>query len=90
MESGKRLRNIEGIAMSGDLNAWLQQIGLGGYAQVFTDNGVDLEALRLLTEQDLHDLGVLLRRRAYLVAWQGTCVRCWLGIAFSDHILVPP
>ena len=63
MDSGKRLRNIGGIVMSGDLNAWLQQIGLGEYAQVFTDNGVDLEALRLLTEQDLATEGEAIRAR---------------------------
>jgi hypothetical protein len=29
---------------------WLEELGLPQYAQVFVDNDVDLEALRLLTE----------------------------------------
>ena len=70
--------------MSGDLNAWLQQIGLGEYAQVFADNGVDLEALRLLTEQDLHDLGVLLGHRRKLIK----AIAELGGITASDAIPV--
>lgn len=49
--------------MSADLGGWLQQLGLAQYAAVFAENRVDLEALRLLTESDLQDLGVLLRHR---------------------------
>src|SRR6202166_3956279 len=42
---------------------WLASIGLGEYAQRFSDNAIDLSVLRDLTEQDLKDLGVLLGHR---------------------------
>src|ERR1700724_1963225 len=42
---------------------WLASIGLGEYAQRFSDSAVDLSVLRDLTEQDLKDLGVLLGHR---------------------------
>lgn len=40
------------------LSDWLHSIGLDQYAQLFADNDVDLEVLRILTEEDLHQLGV--------------------------------
>ena len=42
---------------------WLASIGLGEYAQRFTENAIDLSVVRDLTEQDLKDLGVLLGHR---------------------------
>ncbi|HVI65604.1 MAG TPA: adenylate/guanylate cyclase domain-containing protein, partial [Bradyrhizobium sp.] len=42
---------------------WLASIGLSEYAQRFADNAIDLSVIRDLTEQDLKDLGVLLRHR---------------------------
>ena len=42
---------------------WLASIGLGEYAQRFTDNAIDLSVVRDLTEQDLMKLGVLLGHR---------------------------
>ena len=42
---------------------WLASLGLGEYAQRFSDNAIDLSVLRDLTEQDLKDLGVLLGHR---------------------------
>ena len=53
--------------MKADLDNWLHQLGLEQYAAVLTENGVDLEALRLLTENDLRDLGVLLGHRRKLL-----------------------
>ena len=53
--------------MSADLSNWLQQLGLEQYAAVLTENGVDLEAMRLLTENDLQNLGVLLGHRRKLL-----------------------
>ena len=49
------------------LLTWLQELGLERYVPVFAENGVDLEALRLLTEADLEKLGVLLGHRRKLV-----------------------
>ncbi|MGZ5202520.1 MAG: adenylate/guanylate cyclase domain-containing protein, partial [Telluria sp.] len=42
---------------------WLASIGLGEYAQRFSENAIDLSVVRDLTEQDLKDLGVLLGHR---------------------------
>src|SRR5215813_2466028 len=42
---------------------WLASIGLGEYAQRFSENAIDLSVLRDLTEQDLKELGVLLGHR---------------------------
>ncbi len=40
------------------LTAWLKTLGLERYAQLFAESEVDLEALRLLGEQDFEKLGV--------------------------------
>ena len=46
---------------------WLQQLGLERYAPVFAENEVDLDALRLLAEQDLQQLGLPLGPRKKLL-----------------------
>jgi class 3 adenylate cyclase/tetratricopeptide (TPR) repeat protein len=46
---------------------WLEQLGLSQYAEVFAENDVDLEALRLLGESDLEKLGVSLGNRKKLL-----------------------
>lgn len=50
-----------------DFLAWLRSLGLDRYAQVFADNDVDLDALRLLSERDLQELGVSLGHRKKLL-----------------------
>ena len=45
------------------VRAWLEQLALGRYAQVFADNDIDFEALRLLEDADLEKLGVSLGHR---------------------------
>lgn len=47
---------------------WLEHLGLGQYANVFTENDVDLRALPHLTDQDLRDLGISLGHRRVLLA----------------------
>src|SRR5690348_12218236 len=37
---------------------WLKKLGLSDYAQRFAENGVSIEALRHLTDQDLKEIGV--------------------------------
>jgi class 3 adenylate cyclase/tetratricopeptide (TPR) repeat protein len=49
------------------LSTWLAELGLERYADVFAANGVDLDSLPLLSEQDLIDLGVLLGHRRRLL-----------------------
>lgn len=51
-----------------DLERWLDKLGLGQYAPVFTENGLNLRALPLTTEEDLKDIGVLLGHRRVLLA----------------------
>ncbi len=47
---------------------WLEKIGLSEYAQRFAENGIDVSVLRLLTDQDLKDMGVLLGHRRRMLA----------------------
>ena len=49
--------------MISDVTRWLDKLGLGKYAEVFTQNDVDSRALPELTEQDLKELGVSLGHR---------------------------
>lgn len=46
---------------------WLRQLGLEKYEQVFADNDIDIDALRLLGEADLEKLGVSLGHRKRLL-----------------------
>jgi class 3 adenylate cyclase len=46
---------------------WLEKHGLGQYAQVFDENGIDFSVLPDLTDQDLEKLGVLLGHRRKLL-----------------------
>jgi class 3 adenylate cyclase len=46
---------------------WLAGLGLGQYAQVFDENGIDFSVLPDLTDQDLEKLGVLLGHRRKLI-----------------------
>src|SRR6516165_10625032 len=47
---------------------WLEELGLGEYAQCFAENGIDFSAVGHLSDQDLKDLGVLLGHRRKLQA----------------------
>src|SRR6266571_5067055 len=49
-----------------NIAAWLQEIGLGEYGEIFRANAIDLEILPELTESDLEKLGVLLGHRKRL------------------------
>ncbi|WP_425046479.1 AAA family ATPase [Primorskyibacter sp. S87] len=53
--------------MSRDVDNWLDDLGLGQYADVFAKNDVDLRALPLLTGEDLKELGVSLGHRRILL-----------------------
>ena len=50
-----------------DLATWLQAQGLGQYAEVFTDNAIDTEALVELTDEHLKELGLPLGHRVKLL-----------------------
>jgi class 3 adenylate cyclase/tetratricopeptide (TPR) repeat protein len=47
---------------------WLNELGLGKYAEVFAANDVDLRALPHLSEADLQELGVSLGHRRIIMA----------------------
>src|SRR5215831_12013412 len=47
---------------------WLAKLGMSEYAQRFAENGIEIEALPHLTDQDLKDIGVLLGHRRVMLA----------------------
>jgi len=47
---------------------WLKTLGMSEYAHRFAENGIDVSALRHLTDQDLKDIGVLLGHRRKMLA----------------------
>ena len=49
-----------------DFGRWLEALGLGQYARTFTDNDVGFDALRLLADSDLKELGLSLGHRRIL------------------------
>jgi class 3 adenylate cyclase/tetratricopeptide (TPR) repeat protein len=54
--------------MADDIAQWLDGLGLGKYAQAFTENGVELQHLPHLTDDDLKELGLPLGPRRHLQA----------------------
>jgi class 3 adenylate cyclase len=53
--------------MAEELGRWLEELGLGTYAEAFSANGVALDVLADLTEKDLETLGVTLGDRKRLL-----------------------
>ena len=49
------------------ISEWLLLLGLDQYATIFADNDVDFDALRLLEEKDLQELGISLGHRKKLL-----------------------
>jgi len=49
--------------MPDNVTTWLQQLGLGEYAEVFRENAIDEEVIPDLSDQDLASMGVLLGHR---------------------------
>lgn len=52
--------------MPSDIRNWLDEIGLGKYLGIFAENEIDLDALLLLSEADLQNLGLPLGPRRKL------------------------
>ncbi len=44
--------------MSDDIGEWLDQLGLGEYAEAFAENQIVVDVLPRLTNDDLYDVGV--------------------------------
>jgi hypothetical protein len=49
---------LQRITLSAGVSGWLQELGLGKYAELFELNEVDTEVLPLLTLDDLREMGV--------------------------------
>ena len=54
--------------MADDIAQWLERLGLGQYAQAFAENGIALDVLPRLSEEDLKELGINLGDRRRLQA----------------------
>ena len=54
--------------MAESIVQWLDKLGLGQYTQAFADNGVELDHLTHLTDDDLKELGLPLGPRRQLQA----------------------
>jgi hypothetical protein len=55
---------------------WLEKLGMPEYAERFAENGINVTALRHLTDQDLKDIGVLLGHRRVMLAAMGAWRSC--------------
>ena len=53
--------------MPEDVNEWLEELGLGQYADAFEENAIDAEVLPELTDLDLEKMGVKLGHRKKLL-----------------------
>lgn len=51
-----------------EIDKWLNDLGLGQYADAFAENDVDARVLPLLTDDDLKELGVSLGHRRIILA----------------------
>ncbi len=54
--------------MAEDVGQWLDKLGLGQYARAFAENGVELQHLPHLNDDDLKELGLPLGPRRQLQA----------------------
>lgn len=50
-----------------DISQWLEALGLGQYAEVFSENAIDLEVLPELTEPDLKEFDIPMGHRKKLL-----------------------
>jgi class 3 adenylate cyclase len=54
--------------MARDISEWLEDLGLGKYANAFAEKEIDFDALLHVTEEDLREIGVALGARRKLLA----------------------
>ena len=57
-----------GATMARDIGGWLEEVGLGIYAESFAANEIDFDALPHLGEADLKELGLPMGPRKKLLA----------------------
>ncbi len=71
--------------MADDIAQWLEQLGLGQYAQAFTDNGIDFDVLPRLTDDILKEFGLNLGDRLRLQ----TAIEAMAGVDTSIQSAAP-
>ena len=54
--------------MTNKIGNWLEELGLGKYADVFVDSEIDLDTLPYLTDEALEKIGVALGARLKILA----------------------
>jgi hypothetical protein len=52
--------------MAEEIAQWLEDLGLGQYAQAFAENDIDFEVLPRLSDDNLKELGLTLGHRVRL------------------------
>lgn len=62
------MREATEFGAMNDLKKWLEKLGLGQHARIFSENDVDLSILLHLSEDDLKELGLSLGHRRKLLA----------------------
>jgi class 3 adenylate cyclase len=62
---------------------WLEKLGMSEYAQRFVENRIDFSVLPELTDQDLKDLGVVLRDRRKIL-------RAIAGLKSTETVVPTP
>ena len=67
LSAKKEAPGMSAEAGMADIGAWLEDLGLGRYADTFTENDIDLDVLADLSEQDLLRLGMSLGDRKRLM-----------------------
>jgi class 3 adenylate cyclase/predicted ATPase len=68
---------------------WLEKLGMSEYAPRFAENGINIEALDHLTDQDLKDIGVLLGHRRIMLAAIAELGRDTATTSKSDSAVAP-
>ena len=77
-------------AVTVEIAHWLQQVGLGQYAERFAENDIDFRVLPDLTEQDLKELGVSLGHRRLLLRAIGELSGTGKSRLNATHATSPP
>ena len=63
---------MRGRAAISDIRQWLEELGLGQYADAFEENDIGVDVLDEVTDQDLREIGVSLGDRKRLLKALGT------------------
>jgi class 3 adenylate cyclase/tetratricopeptide (TPR) repeat protein len=69
-----------------DIASWLSALGLSEYAERFAENGIDIDVLPELTDQDLEKMGVLLGHRRRMLR----AIRMLDSAAITPSAASPP